>query len=117
MFSFGLLVVAGGIVLYSLALAIQCLAVWTIGGEGLDDVVEGMVEAGRFPVQMYRGVVRTLLTFVIPVALLTTVPAEAILGRGSPGLVLISWTVAAVLLFATSRLWTWSLRHYTGASA
>lgn len=115
--SFGLLIVAGGLVMYSLALAIQCLAVWTIGGEDLDEVVEGMVEAGRFPVQMYRGFVRSLLTFVIPVALLTTVPAEAILGRGSFGLVLISWTVAAVLMFATSRLWTWSLRHYTGASA
>jgi ABC-2 type transport system permease protein len=45
--TFFLLIAAGALVMYSLALAIQCLAVWTIGGEGLDDVVEGMVEAGR----------------------------------------------------------------------
>lgn len=116
-FAFASLTVAGGLVLYSLALAIQCLAVWTIGGEGLDDVVEGIVEAGRFPVQMYRGIFRTVLTFFIPVALLTTVPAEAILGRGSTGVLVVSCSIAALLLFATSRLWVWSLRHYTGASA
>jgi ABC-2 type transport system permease protein len=68
-------------------------------------------------VQMYRGVVRTLLTFVIPVALLTTVPAEAILGRGSLDAVVVSVAVAAALLLISSRLWLWSLRHYTGASA
>jgi ABC-2 type transport system permease protein len=115
--TFGVLIAAGTVVMYSLALGIQCLAVWTIGGEGLDDVVEGMVEAGRFPVQMYRGIVRILLTFVIPVALLTTVPAEAILGRGSATAVLVACGVAAILLLASSRLWIWSLRHYTGASA
>ncbi len=115
--TFGLLTVAAGLVTYSLALAIQCLAVWTIGGEGLDDLVQGIVEAGRFPVQMYRGVVRTVLTFLIPVALLTTVPAEAILGRGSTGILVISCSIAALLLLVTSRLWIWSLRHYTGASA
>lgn len=115
--TFALLIVAGGLVMYSMALAIHCLAVWSIGGEDLDEIVEGMVEAGRFPVQMYRGFVRTVLTFFIPVALLTTVPAEAILGRGSNGVLVVSCSIAALLLFATSRLWVWSLRHYTGASA
>jgi ABC-2 type transport system permease protein len=114
---FFVLGLAGVAIMYSLALAVQCLAVWSIGSEGLDDVIQGMVEAGRFPVDLYRGVVKAILTFVIPVALLTTIPADALLGRSTPGLVGIALVVAAALLWITSRLWTWSLRRYAGASA
>ena len=115
--SFVVLIFCGALVLYSIALAIQCLAIWTVGGEGLDDVVEGVVEAGRFPVDMYRGFVRTVLTFGVPVALMTTFPAEALLGRSSSGVLPIAIAVAGGLFLLTSRLWKWSLRHYTGASS
>jgi ABC-2 type transport system permease protein len=115
--AFLLLGLAGVAVMYALALAIQCLAIWSIGSEGLDDVIQGMVEAGRFPVDVYRGVVRALLTFIIPVAMLTTFPADALLGRTSAGLVGIALAVAMILLWVTSRLWSWSLRRYSGASA
>jgi ABC-2 type transport system permease protein len=115
--AFLVLGLAGVAVMYALALAIQCLAIWSIGSEGLDDVIQGMVEAGRFPVDVYRGVVRALLTFIIPVAMLTTFPADALLGRTSAGLVGIALAVAMILLWITSRLWSWSLRRYSGASA
>ena len=108
---------AGVAVMYALALAVQCLAVWSIGAEGLDDVIQGMVEAGRFPVDVYRGIVRALLTFVIPVAMLTTFPADALLGQAPGSLVVVALAVAAALLWITSRLWIWSLRRYAGASA
>jgi ABC-2 type transport system permease protein len=108
---------AGVAVMYSFALAVQCLAIWSIGAEGLDDVIQGMVEAGRFPVDVYRGIVRALLTFVIPVAMLTTFPADALLGQAPGSLVLVALAVAAALLWITSRLWIWSLRRYAGASA
>jgi ABC-2 type transport system permease protein len=51
------------------------------------------------------------------VALLTTFPADALLGRSSGELIAIAVAVAAALLWITSRLWIWSLRHYAGASA
>jgi ABC-2 type transport system permease protein len=114
---FVVLGLAGAAVMYALALAVQCLAVWSIGAEGLDDVIQGVVEAARFPVDIYRGIVRAVLTFVIPVALLTTFPADALLGRSSGELIAIAVAVAAALLWITSRLWIWSLRHYAGASA
>jgi ABC-2 type transport system permease protein len=114
---FVVLGLAGMAVMYALALAVQCLAVWSIGAEGLDDVIQGVVEAARFPVDVYRGIVRAVLTFVIPVALLTTFPADALLGRSSLGLIAIAVGVAAALLWVTSRLWIWALRRYAGASA
>ena len=104
-------------VVYALAVAIQSLALWAIGGEALDDLLQGVVEAGRFPVQMYRGFVRALLSFALPVAVMTTFPVEALLGRTTLKLVVVVTLVAAAALVGASLVWRLSLRHYRGASA
>jgi ABC-2 type transport system permease protein len=54
---------------------------------------------------------------VLPIAFLTTVPAQALLGRATP-----LWcgasAVLAVMALAGSRLvWHLALRHYTSASS
>jgi ABC-2 type transport system permease protein len=76
-----------------------------------------MYEAGRWPVSLYPGWLRYGLTFVVPVAFATTVPAEALTGR-------LTWetsvgaVVFAIVLLLVSRLfWRVGLRHYAGASA
>jgi ABC-2 type transport system permease protein len=104
-------------VVYSLAVGIQSLALWAIGGESLDDLLQGVVEAGRFPVQMYRGFVRALLTFALPVAVMTTFPVEALLGRTTPHLIFVVSLVAIGAVLSTGLVWRLSLRHYRGASA
>ena len=104
-------------VVYALAVGIQSLALWAIGGESLDDLLQGVVEAGRFPVQMYRGFVRALLTFALPVAVMTTFPVEALLGRTTPQLIFVVSLVAIGALLSTGLVWRLSLRHYRGASA
>jgi ABC-2 type transport system permease protein len=60
---------------------------------------------------------RFFFTFVIPVAFLTTVPAEALLGRTE-----LIWTlgagILALALFLASRaFWQFALRFYTSASS
>lgn len=114
---FLLLVVAAMLILYSLNLLLQTTAFWLVNIERADALVMGLVETGRFPVNFYRGWVRGALTVVIPVAFLTTFPAEALLGR------LTGWTVAgalalaAGLFVAASLFWRFGLRYYSGASS
>ena len=68
-------------------------------------------------VSTYPPALRLLFTFVLPVAFLTTIPAEALLGRASAGWVAGS-LLAAVLSLILSRLfWRQALRHYTSASS
>jgi ABC-2 type transport system permease protein len=62
-------------------------------------------------------VYRLVFTFILPVAFLTTVPAESMLGRadatGVVGMVLL-----ATIMFGTARFfWRFSLRHYSSASS
>ncbi|MGL4178739.1 MAG: ABC-2 family transporter protein, partial [Dermatophilaceae bacterium] len=75
-----------------------------------------LVELSRFPVQAYRQPLQTVLV-VVPVALLTTVPAEALLGRLPWWWLVASPSVAVAGVGLASVAWRASLRRYTGASA
>ncbi|MEL7243825.1 MAG: ABC-2 family transporter protein, partial [Cyanobacteria bacterium J06573_2] len=60
---------------------------------------------------------RIFFTFVVPVAFLTTVPAEAMLGRSQVTWVIGAGILALVLFFVSSRFWRFALRYYTSASS
>lgn len=114
--SFTLMLVAAAVLLYALMLTLMALAVQFVGAEELDQVGFGVVELSRFPVQLYRNPLQTVLT-VLPVAFLTTLPARALLGKMEPVMLLISPMAAVVAVALATLLWRRCLRSYTGASA
>jgi len=59
---------------------------------------------GRFPVGAYPLWLRRVLTFVVPVALVTTVPAEALTGRLAPMVPLVSALTAILMVWLSTRL-------------
>lgn len=114
--AFVLLMLAAVALLYALVLALMALAVLLVGADELDTVSFSVVELSRFPVQAYRQPLQTLLV-VVPVALLTTVPAEALLGRLAWWWLLASPVAAVVAVALAGVGWRGALRRYTGASA
>lgn len=114
--SFSLLILAAVVLLYALVLGLMCLAVILLGGDELSSLSFSAVELSRFPVDAYRQPLQTVLV-VVPIALLTTVPARALLGRLDPVWLVGSPAVAVVCLVAASTCWRRVLRRYTGASA
>jgi ABC-2 type transport system permease protein len=107
----------GFVSLYSLWFMLGATSVWFVKIYNVTEVLRGLLEAGRYPMVAYPAAYRFFFTFVVPVAFLTTVPAEAMLGR-----VQISWLVGAgvlalALLFVAGRLWRFALRFYTSASS
>jgi ABC-2 type transport system permease protein len=114
---FLLMLMAGAIIIYSFFLILATLSFWFVKVENFLTIFQSMYEAGRWPVSLYPGWLRYGLTFVVPVAFATTVPAEALTGRLT-WLTLLLAMVIAVFLFIISRvLWRVGLRHYSGASA
>jgi ABC-2 type transport system permease protein len=114
--SFALLLVAAMLLLYSLTLVLMAVAVVMVAAEELDQISFASVELSRFPVQLYRNPMQSILTFV-PVAFLTTIPAEALLGRLDPKMLVIAPAVATGATVTARLVWRRSLRSYTGASA
>ncbi|BAZ42261.1 hypothetical protein NIES4101_82290 [Calothrix sp. NIES-4101] len=107
----------GLIVLYSLWFMLGATSIWFVKIYNVTEVLRGLLEAGRYPMIAYPTAFRFFFTFVIPVAFLTTVPAEAMLGR-SQSIWFVGAALLAVILFLfTSWFWRFALRFYTSASS
>ncbi|MBW4486661.1 MAG: ABC transporter permease [Trichocoleus desertorum ATA4-8-CV12] len=107
----------GFISLYSLWFMLGATSIWFVKIYNVTEVLRGLLEAGRYPMVAYPVAYRFFFTFIVPVAFLTTIPSEALLGR-----VELVWLLGAgllaVALFLASRLfWQFALRFYTSASS
>jgi len=111
------MLVCGGLIVYSFWLILATLSFWFVRVENILVVFQSLYEAGRWPVSLYPGWLRYGLTFIVPVAFATTVPAEALTGRLDWPTVLLAVGLAAVLLVGSRLFWRAGLRHYSGASA
>jgi ABC-2 type transport system permease protein len=115
--AFVLMLIMGGVIVYSFFLILATLSFWLVRVENILMIFQSMYEAGRWPISLYPGWLRYGLTFIIPVAFATTVPAEALTGRLN-WQTLLGAVLLAVFLFAASRaFWQVGLRRYSGASA
>ncbi len=74
-------------------------------------------EFGRYPVSMYRPPLRFALTWMIPVSLIGTLPAQA-LARGAEPVHLVAGPVgAAAAILLVNVVWRAGLRRYTSATS
>jgi ABC-2 type transport system permease protein len=111
------LLVSGLAAMYALWILVVCLSFWFVRVDNLRYLVGAVTDAGRWPVTVYKGFARTFLTVFVPVALVTSWPAMALLGRMDGWLALQSVVVAMVLLAVSRFAWLQALRHYTSASS
>ena len=104
-------------VMYSLWILIVAAAFWVVRLDNLTYLLGAVFDAGRWPVQVFRGFWRVLFTAIIPLALMTTYPAMALRGMLSAGTVLACLGGAAVFFILSRGVWTLALRGYTSASS
>jgi ABC-2 type transport system permease protein len=114
---FGVMVLAGGAIVYSFWLILATLSFWFVRVENILVIFQSIYEAGRWPVSLYPGWLRFGLTFLVPVAFAVTVPAEALTGRLTWQTGFAAVGLAVVLLVVSRLLWRVGLRQYSGASA
>ncbi|MGD1875610.1 MAG: ABC transporter permease [Mastigocoleus sp.] len=107
----------GVVVLYSLWFMLGATSIWFVKIYNVTEVLRGLLEAGRFPMVAYPAAFRVFFTFVVPVAFLTTIPAEAMLGRGEITWILGAAILAGVLFTVSTLFWRFALRFYTSASS
>jgi len=114
--SFLLTLFAGMSIFYVILLAFAALIFWS-PGVLFTWIFDGIFQMGRYPLGMYPGWLKLILTWVVPVGVITTIPAEALLGSLTPTNLLTSLGLAAVLVTAASILFRIGLRRYASASS
>jgi ABC-2 type transport system permease protein len=104
-------------ILYGLWFVLASTSIWFVKVHNLTFLLRHVLEAGRFPSVAYPAVYRFFFTFILPVAFMTTVPAQAMLGRMDGGKLLTAAGLALLTLAAARIFWRFSLRFYTSASS
>jgi ABC-2 type transport system permease protein len=108
---------AGGVIVYSFWLILATLSFWFVRVENMLEIFSSMYEAGRWPVGFYPRWLRFMLTFLIPVAFATTVPAQALAGRLTWQTLAGAYVMAALLLVVSRAFWRVGVRRYSSASS
>jgi ABC-2 type transport system permease protein len=107
---------AGMTALYAVLLAFSALVFWSPGFL-FTWVFDGVFQLARYPLGLYPGWLRLVLTWVIPVGLVTTLPAQALSGSLAPGMLIGSAAFALLLFGAATLFFQRSLRRYSSASS
>lgn len=112
-----LLLGAAVLILYSLWILVISAAFHVVRVDNLAYLFTSIFDAARWPSSVFRGAARFIFTFVIPLALMTTLPAEALLDRLEAPTVLFALGGSGVFAAVARGVWRLSIRRYTSASS
>jgi ABC-2 type transport system permease protein len=108
-------IAGGALILTANTLAVAALAFWQTRTGKLQDIVQGSTRAfAELPLGIYPTGVRFLLTWVLPLALVTYFPAARLLGRpdGAGVLPFAAVPAGGLLLGLALLVWRAGLRRY-----
>lgn len=112
-----LVLAVGGTLIYGgIYIALASLAFWFEGNIALMPTVYNISVYGRYPVTVYKGLVRFVLTWVLPFAFTGFYPASLLLHRTE--FVVYGWLtpLVGIVAFAIGAgCWFAGIRRYTGA--
>ena len=112
-------VVLGVGVHYAVMFTLATMSFWIVRAQGLIYGYFSIFNIGRYPDVVFRGVFRVVFSYLIPVVIVSNVPAR-LLSRGfeTPlgGLLPLALASAFVVL-GTRALWLFALRRYSSASS
>ena len=111
------LFIAGAIAMYSLWIVCAAASFWVGRLDNLVYLLGAIFDTARWPVYVFPGLWRIIFTFVIPVAVMTTFPAMALLGRLDAKTALATIAGAIAMLLASRLVWRAAIRSYTSASS
>jgi ABC-2 type transport system permease protein len=101
---------------YAVLLGLSALVFWS-PGLLFTWVFDAVFQLARYPVGIYPPWLRLVLTWAVPVALITTVPAEALTGRAGLAMIVPGMVAAAAALVGSSWLFRTGARRYASASS
>lgn len=111
------LFLAALILLYSIWFVLASLSIWFVKIYNVTAVLNTLLEAGRFPVQAYPLFWKFIFTFVVPIAFITTLPAQMWVQGPSGKWVFVGWGVALASFGGSRAFWHIARQHYTSASS
>jgi ABC-2 type transport system permease protein len=109
------LVSAALAILHSLWVLVVALAFVTVKVDNLTFLLGSVYDAARWPSSVWRGALAWVFTLIIPLTVMTTWPALAVLGRLDLARGVAALALAAVFVVVSRAVWSRAIRGYTSA--
>lgn len=103
----------------SLAFHILTIAIGVLTTE-VDNTImlyRDLTQMGRIPTEVYRQPLSWFITYIIPVGVMMTFPAKALMGLLNWQFIIIAFATSAVVLSFSMLLWRYSLFRYSSVSS
>ena len=110
------LLAVGVVITWASRVLLASLALWAPSVQ-LDVVYGALWQFGRYPVSVYRQPLRFVLTDVLPVAFISTVPALALTRGAGPALIVVGLVIGIGAIALVGLVWQAGLKRYTSATS
>jgi ABC-2 type transport system permease protein len=111
-----LLVLAATVTMWAVGMLFASIAFWAARLD-LHSLYSNAWQLARYPADIYARPIRLLFTYVLPVALIATVPARALVGTLDLTAVLVALGTSIVAVLMATAVWRQGLKQYTGATS
>jgi ABC-2 type transport system permease protein len=115
--TFILLAITGTIIIYSLWIVLIALTFWFTKFDNNVTILQALLDSGRYPATVYPVWLRVIVTFIIPIAVATTIPLQALRGELGPSQIILFVMVSIVSFWVATIVWKRGLKQYSGASS
>lgn len=114
---FCVFLISGMVIVYSLWFSVTTTLIWLTDLFNLDELFVQITGTTRYPLEVLRYISNALFYVTIPLVVITTVPAQTLLGKLDLSLAVWSVVLAIVFFVASRKFWFFALRFYTSASS
>ena len=115
--AFSLLAISGTVIIYSLWIVLIALTFWFTKFDNNVTILHALIDAGRYPATVYPVWLQIIVTFIIPIAVATTIPLQALRGELGVDRIVMFLFIGVASFIVASRVWKSGLKRYSGASS
>lgn len=114
---FFLMILIGLLIALSFHILVLSLGVLTTEVDNAIFIYRDLTSMGRVPVDIYMEPIKGFITFIIPVGIMMSFPAKALMGILSLPLVLYAIFFSLILFYFSLCSWQFAIKRYSSASS
>lgn len=112
------LLIANGLLLaLSLHILILAMGVLTTEIDHTIMIYRDITQMGRLPIDIYKQPLSWILTYILPVAIMMTTPAKALIGSLNLSILVAAFIISLTFLVLSVKIWQFALKNYSSVSS
>lgn len=115
--AFLLLILNGTLIFYCMNIMSNMIVFFTQSSDGFGHMIWSMMKIGERPDRIYTGLVRKVVTTVLPFALIASYPTRVMIEPFDPWILFEIVVVTIGIFSVTLFVWSRALRNYSSASS